>query len=79
MRAALLDACRFDWSGISPALFGALFQSMIDPADRRAHGAHCTNEKNTLRVIEPLFMDNLWAEFARLRARRGRGLVAALL
>ncbi len=70
MRGALLDACRFDWSNISPAIFGALFQSVMDPAERRAQGAHYTTEKNILKVIEPLFMDDLRAEFARLKARR---------
>ena len=70
MRAALLDACRFDWSNISPAIFGALFQSVMDPKERRAKGAHYTTEKNILKVIEPLFLDDLRAEFARLKARR---------
>ena len=78
MRGALLDACRFDWSNISPAIFGALFQSVMDPVERRAQGAHYTTEKNILKVIEPLFMDELRAEFKRLRARRGRGRRAAL-
>ncbi len=71
MRGALLDACRFDWSNISPAIFGALFQSVMDPVERRAQGAHYTTEKNILKVIEPLFMDDLRAEFERLKARRG--------
>ena len=70
MRQALLDACRFDWTAISPAIFGALFQSVMHPAQRRAQGAHYTTEKNILKVIEPLFLDNLRAEFARLKARR---------
>ncbi len=70
MRSALLDACRFDWSNISPAIFGALFQSVMDPAERRAQGAHYTTEKNILKVIEPLFLDGLRAEFGRLKARR---------
>ena len=78
MRGALLDACRFDWSNISPAIFGALFQSVMDPAVRRAQGAHYTTEKNILKVIEPLFMDDLRAEFERMRKRRGRGRLAAL-
>ena len=78
MRGALLDASRFDWSNISPAIFGALFQSVMDPEERRAQGAHYTTEKNILKVIEPLFMDDLRAEFERLRARRGRGRLAAL-
>ncbi len=78
MRGALLDACRFDWSGISPAIFGALFRSVMDPAERRAQGAHYTTEKNILKVIEPLFMDDLRADFAKLKSRRDRGRKAAL-
>ena len=73
MRTALLEACRFDWSNISPAIFGALFQSVMEPAERRAQGAHYTTEKNILKVIEPLFMDDLRAEFAHLKSRRDRG------
>ena len=78
MREALLDACRFDWTAISPAIFGALFQSVMEPADRRAQGAHYTTEQNILKVIEPLFLDDLRAEFARLRARKDTHRRAAL-
>ena len=70
MRRALLDACRFDWTAISPAIFGALFQSVMEPAQRRSQGAHYTTEQNILKVIEPLFLDDLRAEFARLQARK---------
>ena len=70
LRVALIDACRFDWAAISPAIFGALFQSVMNPAERRAQGAHYTTEKNILKVIEPLFLDDLRAEFERLRARK---------
>ena len=70
MREALLDVCRFDWSNISPAIFGALFQSVMEPKQRRAQGAHYTTEKNILKVIEPLFMDDLRAEFERLKSRK---------
>ena len=79
MRAALLNACRFDWSNISPAIFGALFQSVMEPAERRAQGAHYTTEQNILKVIEPLFLDDLRAEFARLKARRDNRRRADLL
>ena len=72
MRTKLLDACQFDWSNISPAIFGALFQSVMDAAERRAQGAHYTTEKNILKVIEPLFMDDLRAEFKRLKSRKSR-------
>ena len=70
MRQALLDACMFNWSNISPAIFGALFQSVMDPEERRAQGAHYTTEKNILKVIEPLFLDDLRNEFHRLRSRK---------
>ena len=70
MREKLLDACRFDWSNISPAIFGALFQSVMDPVQRRKQGAHYTTEKNILKVIEPLFLDDLRAEFGRLKRRK---------
>ena len=79
MRTALLDACRFDWSIISPAIFGALFQSVMEPAERRAKGAHYTTEKNILKVIEPLFMDDLRAEFGRLKSRKDGRRRPALL
>ncbi len=78
MRGALLDVCRFDWSNISPAIFGSLFQSVMEPAERRAQGAHYTTEKNILKVIEPLFLDDLRVEFARLKARKDSRRVAEL-
>ena len=78
MRRALLDAGQFDWTAISPAIFGALFQSVMEPAERRAAGAHYTTEKNILKVIEPLFLDDLRAEFDRLKARRDTRAVPAL-
>jgi hypothetical protein len=67
-RAALLACCRFDWSRISPSIFGSLFQGVMEPAERRAKGAHYTSEENIRRVIDPLFLDELRAEFTRLRA-----------
>ena len=70
MREALIDACHFDWSKVSPAIFGSLFQSVMEPEERRAQGAHYTTERNILKVIEPLFLDDLRAEFERLKARR---------
>ena len=71
MRAALLDACRFDWTAISPAIFGTLFQSVMEPAEQRIKGSHYTSEANVLKVIEPLLLDDLRAEFERLKRSRG--------
>lgn len=70
MRECLLATCQFDWSGISPAIFGSLFQSVMNKAERRAQGAHYTTEKNILKVIEPLFLSGLHVEFERLKARK---------
>lgn len=70
MRLRLIEACRFDWSRISPAIFGSLFQSVMDASERRSQGAHYTTEKNILKVAEPLFLDDLRAEFQRLKARK---------
>ena len=70
MRQALLEACLFDWSNISPAIFGALFQSVMNPQQRRRQGVHYTTEKNILKVIEPLFLDDLRNEFKQLKSRK---------
>ena len=61
MRRLLLDACAFNWSAVSPAIFGALFQSVMDKQKRRAIGAHYTTEQNILKLIHPLFLDDLRA------------------
>lgn len=70
MRQRLLEAGQFNWSGISPAIFGSLFQSVMNKQERRAAGAHYTTEKNILKVIGPLFLDELRAEFESLKARK---------
>ena len=59
----LKNICNFDWSKISPAIFGSLFQSIIDPELRRELGAHYTSESNILKVVNSLFMNDLWEEF----------------
>ncbi|HDY74205.1 MAG TPA: class I SAM-dependent DNA methyltransferase, partial [Euryarchaeota archaeon] len=66
IREMLLDCCALDWGRISPAIFGALFQCVMDEegsARRRNLGAHYTSEENILKLIKPLFLDDLWAEF----------------
>jgi len=69
MRAALLYCCAIDWSGISPAIFGSLFQNIMDetPNARRNLGAHYTTEENILKLIGPLFLDELRTEFDKIR------------
>jgi hypothetical protein len=77
-RALLIEACQFDWSAISPAIFGSLFQSVMDAKERRAQGAHYTTERNILKVIRPLFLDDLWAEFNALKTRKDKARKQAL-
>jgi hypothetical protein len=68
MRDMLLDASMFNWGEVSPAIFGSLFESVIDKVTRRKQGAHYTPEEAILKVIGPLFLDDLHAEFERLKA-----------
>lgn len=70
MRKALLECCYIDWSKISPAIFGSMFQSVMNPKERRNLGAHYTSEKNILKVIKPLFLDELRAEFESLKGKK---------
>ena len=58
----------FDWSAISPTIFGAVFESTLNPDTRRAGGMHYTSIENIHKVIDPLFLDELREEFANIRA-----------
>ena len=64
MRDELMRACAFDWSGISPAVFGSLFQAVKSPEARRELGEHYTSETNILKTLGPLFLDELRQKFA---------------
>lgn len=70
MRRRLIDAAKFDWSAISPAVFGSMFQSVMDAEQRRHFGAHYTREQNILKVIEPLFLDELRDELDKAGSRQ---------
>jgi hypothetical protein len=72
MRETLLDCCAIDWSGISPAIFGSLFQSITDKQNRRRLGTHYTTETNILKILKPLLLDSLQTEFDLIKhdARR---------
>lgn len=67
MRNVLLACTRFDWSRLSPAIFGSLFQSVMEPKERRQIGGHYTNERDILKLIRSLFLDELRAEFERAK------------
>ena len=72
MRQALLDCCYTDWSKISPAIFGSMFQSVMNPKERRNLGAHYTSETNILKLIKPLFLDELWKEFETIKGNKNK-------
>lgn len=72
MRGVLLDSCKLNWGAVSPAIFGALFQSIMDEKARRNLGAHYTSEENILKLIKPLFLDDLWAEFEKVKGNKNR-------
>lgn len=78
LRKQLIESAELDWSDISPAIFGAMFQGVLEvhsPSEsrketRRELGAHYTSERNILRLINPLFLDNLWAEFEKVKRNK---------
>lgn len=72
MREILLECSGLDWGKISPAIFGSMFQSVMDPQERRNLGAHYTSEKNILKLIKPLFLDELWDEFHKVKGNTKR-------
>ena len=77
MRALLLDACTLDWGQVSPAIFGSMFQAVMDETERRNLGAHYTSEANILKALGPLFLDELRAR--REAARGSKAKVQAFL
>ena len=66
-RKLLFEAAEYDWKDISPAIFGSLFQSVMNTEERRQSGAHYTAEENIMKVIQPLFLDDLNVEFEGIR------------
>ncbi|MDB4187701.1 N-6 DNA methylase [Flavobacteriaceae bacterium] len=72
LRDILLECSSLDWGDISPAIFGSLFQSVMDPEERRNLGAHYTSEKNILKVIKPLFLDELYEEFHKVKDNKNK-------
>jgi len=62
----LIDAARFNWRDISPTIFGAVFESTLNPDTRRKGGMHYTSVEKIHKVIDPLFLDDLKAEYAEI-------------
>ena len=72
MRDILLECCYLDWSRISPAIFGSLFQSIMDKTLRRNLGAHYTSEANIFKLIKPLFLDELYERFEKIKKNKNK-------
>lgn len=66
-RLKLIKCCSFDWSDISASIFGSLFQGVMNEKERRQLGAHYTSEINIMKVIQPLFLDELYVEFDQVK------------
>ncbi|MFN8560029.1 MAG: DNA methyltransferase [Dehalococcoidia bacterium] len=77
-REALLACTRFHWARISPAVFGSLFQGVLDARERRQGGAHYTSERDIMKVIRGLFLDQLRAELDSALADRSTRRVERL-
>lgn len=73
MRGSLIEAARFYWAKISPAVFGSLFQGVLTREERRAKGAHYTSERDILKVCRGVFLDDLETEWSAARADRSTG------
>ena len=67
LKNILLESARFDWAKISPTIFGAVFESTLNPETRRSGGMHYTSIENIHKVIDPLFLDDLKAELAEIK------------
>lgn len=72
MREILIECSSLDWGKISPAIFGSMFQSVMNPEERRNLGAHYTSEKNILKLIKPLFLDELKREFEKVKSNKNK-------
>lgn len=72
MREMILECSSLDWGKISPAIFGSMFQSVMDAEERRNLGAHYTSEKNILKLIKPLFLDELREEFEKIKSNKNK-------
>lgn len=70
-RETLLWCCALDWSKISPAIFGAMFQSVMNDDERHDIGAHYTSEDNIMKLIRPLFLGDLQNELDKIKALSG--------
>ncbi|MGO4820626.1 MULTISPECIES: class I SAM-dependent DNA methyltransferase [unclassified Flavobacterium] len=76
-RQAIIDAGQMDWAAINPDIFGSMFQAVISVDQRGSLGQHYTSVPNIMKVIEPLFLNDLYAEFENAKGNKNK-LEAAL-
>lgn len=69
-RRTLLEGHAYSWGEISPEIFGAMFQEIMNQKQRREWGSYYTSEENIRKLIGPLFLDGLWEEFRQCRGRK---------
>lgn len=67
IKDTLIESALFDWSKISPTIFGAVFESTLNPETRRSGGMHYTSIENIHKVIDPLFLDDLKEELEKIK------------
>lgn len=72
-RQQLLATSERDWSKVSPAIFGSMFQSVRDAKTRREMGEHYTSEEDVLKTLNPLFLDELHDEFEKAIKQKDTG------
>ncbi|MDR2762422.1 MAG: N-6 DNA methylase [Planctomycetaceae bacterium] len=77
-RAILIECCRIDWSQVSPEIFGEIFQNVTNNIKRRESGVHYTSDENILKLIKPLFLDDLYNEFYRYKKSKSVNRVKLL-
>ncbi|MGC1879245.1 MAG: DNA methyltransferase [Rhabdochlamydiaceae bacterium] len=70
LRKMIVDSGRLDWSSINPDIFGSMIQSVIDPDQRSCLGMHYTSVTNIMKVIRPLFLDDLYLELEESKNNR---------
>ncbi|WP_174720299.1 class I SAM-dependent DNA methyltransferase [Streptomyces spongiicola] len=78
-RDAVIEACQRDWASVSPAIFGSMFQSVRDAKTRRNLGEHYTSEENILKTLNPLFLDELRADFEVAKTKANEKLALTRL
>ena len=74
--AALITVARLDWTGVEPSIFGTLFERGLDPSKRSQLGAHYTDPQSIMRIVEPVVIEPLNAEWENVKAQIAQGMAS---